>query len=118
MQSDKSATNKADNLEDPIAKNPAKHEETTGQPAYPNKANNTEGTGSPYAGTQSPDPKAPDGNQKPVAGEDGAENTTLPNGLGSEYEGPSSYGDTGSNEDQPDQGKPEGDTDARGSSVR
>jgi hypothetical protein len=118
MQADTSGTNKADNLEDPVAKNPAKHEDTARQPAYPNKANNTEGTGSPYAGTQSPDPKAPDGNQKPVPGEDGAENTTLPDGLGAEYEGQSSYGSQGSNEEQPDQGKPKGESDARGSSVR
>jgi hypothetical protein len=52
------------------------------------------GKGSTYAGTQSPDPNAPDGYQTPQKGEE-AENTdqTPPENLGEEYDNKASYGD-------------------------
>lgn len=61
-----------------------------------NKGTSTDmdGKGSTYAGTQSPDPQAPDGYQSPKTGQD-AENTdqTPPEELGAEYDNDSSYGD-------------------------
>ena len=57
-------------------------------------AANRDGKGSTYGGTQSPDPNAPDGYQKPKPGED-AENTDQQKitDLGDEYAGDSSYGE-------------------------
>jgi len=83
-------------------------------------AGNRGGKGSTYGGTQSPDPDAPDGYQKPKAGEDAdytdqQKSTT----LGDEYADDSSYGNE---EPSPDtaggeKGQNAG-TDAAGSGVR
>jgi hypothetical protein len=80
---------------------------------------NREGKGSVYGGTQSPDPDAPDGYQKPEAGAD-AETTDQHKStdLGAEYADGSSYGQ---HEESPETaaGKKGDDaaTDARGSGV-
>lgn len=56
-------------------------------------ATNNEGQGSTYAGTQSPDPQAPDGYQPPRPGEDAGNTDQTPKqNLGSEYRDDSSYG--------------------------
>jgi hypothetical protein len=54
---------------------------------------NNDGKGSTYAGTQTPDPQAPDGYQAPPPGKD-AENTDqqASDKLGAEYDNKSSYG--------------------------
>jgi hypothetical protein len=87
-----------------------------GDKAYPNNANDRNGAGSPYAGTQSPDANAPDGNQIPK-GEAPDKNQPVGN-LGSEYADDSSYG----NNPPPESyggSEPEGtDTDASGSPIR
>ena len=55
---------------------------------------NNNGKGSTYAGTQSADPKAPDGYQTPRSGEDAdSANQTPPDRLGAEYHNDSSYGE-------------------------
>ena len=78
------------------------------------------GKGSTYAGTQSPDPNAPDGYQKPQEGKD-AQNSDQEKDthLGDEYAEDSSYG---AKEKSPDTaaGEKGGDaeTDARGSGIR
>lgn len=81
---------------------------------------NRGGTGSTYGGTQSPDPDAPDGYQKPAAGKD-ADNTDQAKGteLGDEYDDQSSYGGQESSPDTAAGEKGEdADTDAAGSGVR
>lgn len=82
---------------------------------------NRGGTGSTYGGTQSPDPDAPDGYQKPQAGKD-ADNTDQDKSteLGEEYNNGSSYGDK---ESLPETAAGEKtiddvETDAAGSGVR
>ncbi len=88
------------------------------EPAYPNQANERNGKGSPYGGTQSPDAASPDGNQTPKTSENASpDETRTPGDLGSEYANPDSYG-TGATDhyggSQPD----EADTDAAGTPVR
>jgi len=81
---------------------------------------NKDGKGSTYAGTQTPDPQAPDGYQAPRPGEDADATDQQPSDkLGAEYDNKSSYGDR---EDDPASsagGKSESDGDnAAGSPVR
>ena len=61
---------------------------------------NRGGTGSTYGGTQSPDPDAADGYQKPSeAGKAGGSDKTQPEtDLGQEYDDDSSYGSDGGNQ--------------------
>jgi hypothetical protein len=106
-ESRQSATTKADNLEHPTAQKGVKHEDLEGKEASSNNANNNSGTGSPYAGTQSSDPNAPDGAQQPIVGDDTGENTITPNSLGLAYEGPSSYGKKAGEESQLIEGTPD-----------
>ncbi len=81
---------------------------------------NRSGLGSTFGGTQSPDPNAPDGYQKPQAGKD-ADNTDQEKAtdMGDEYADDSSYG---KKEQSPEAAAGEkGDqapSDARGSGVR
>lgn len=76
--------------------------------------------GSTYGGTQSPDPDAPDGYQKPKAGKDaGNTDQHKDTELGGEYTGDSSYGQQ---EESPGTAAGEkgnnAETDARGSGIR
>lgn len=83
-------------------------------------ATNKDGQGSTYAGTQSPDPNAPDAYQKPKPGKD-ADNTdqTPHDKLGAEYDDDSSYGDQESDPASSASRKTETDGDnAAGSPVR
>jgi len=81
---------------------------------------NSSGKGSTYAGTQSPDPNAPDGYQKPQEGKD-ARNSDQEKDtkLGNEYADDSSYG---AKEQSPETAAgekgDEAETDARGSGIR
>ncbi len=83
--------------------------------AYPNDLNQQGDGSSPYGGTQSPDPDAPDGNQnaprKPLTDNDPTQQAD----LGSEYGSDSSYG-------TPNSGGKEGDAakgdDAAGTPIR
>jgi hypothetical protein len=81
---------------------------------------NRGGKGSTYGGTQSPDPDAPDGYQKPKTGED-ADNTDQRKSttLGDEYADDSSYGKKEPSPDKAagEKGQDAG-TDAAGSGVR
>ncbi len=81
---------------------------------YPNKLADKNGLGSPYGGTQSPDSKAPDGNQSPANPDAEGKSTKHPD-LGEEYEDPSSYGEPQSGGKEGDQN---GGTDAAGSPIR
>jgi len=60
------------------------------------------GIGSTYGGTQSPDPKAPDGNQKPSDRDQQVREgkTDKHEGLGDEYQSDSSYGADGKQPDK------------------
>lgn len=71
-------------------------------PAYPNNLNNREGTGSPYAGTQSQNPQAPDGLQIPKEeeGVDSEATPPAPETTGSEYGAADSYGHKGAADDR------------------
>ncbi len=71
------------------------------------------GLGSTYGGTQSSDPKAPDGYQKPK-GKMSDESTAA---FGGEYADDSSYGDKEQNPDTAAGEKGSAGTDARGSGV-
>lgn len=107
------ATAKADNLDQPTA-NKTANLKTSGEAAYPNKANDSKGAGSPYGGTQTADGAAPDGNQQINSGAktSGGE-AVLPESAGDEYESKSSYGDEGDDK----AGDENGGSDARGSAV-
>ncbi len=95
MENQKSsdATTRADNLRHPAA-NKTSNLEGSHEPVYPNEANESGGAGSPYGGTQSPDEKAPDGNQQLNPGDTRqvADRPILPEALGDEYGTPASYG--------------------------
>ncbi len=78
------------------------------------------GKGSTYAGTQTPDPQAPDGYQAPRPGEDAeSADGKAPGKLGAEYDTRSSYGDKESDPASAagEKGEDAGD-DAAGSPVR
>jgi hypothetical protein len=118
MKDEKSqkATTKADNLQDPTANDTARTETTGTSKAFPNKANESKGAGSPYGGTQTANNTAPDGNQQINTGPDTSKSqkATPPKDLGDEYATKSSYGTKGSNKE----GDNNGGDDARGCAIR
>ncbi len=83
--------------------------------AYPNDLNQQGDGSSPYGGTQSPDPDAPDGNQNAPRKAPATDAPEKQTDLGSEYASDSSYG-------TPNSGGKEGDgrkgDDAAGTPVR
>ncbi len=83
--------------------------------AYPNSMNKQADDSSPYGGTQSPDPDAPDGNQNAPRTAPENENLEKKTDLGEEYSDSSSYGEAQSGGKEGDKAK--GD-DAAGTPVR
>jgi hypothetical protein len=110
------ATTRADNLDDPTARDTGRLPADEHGAAYPNKANDSDGKGSPYGGTKTADADAPDGNQQVNRQNTGksAGEGALPEDMGDEYNSPSSYGDKG--DDKP--GDDNGPGDARGYVIR
>jgi hypothetical protein len=106
------ATNKPDNLDKSTANDTGRMNAANTESNYPNKAADSKGAGSPYGGTQSADPHAPDGNQQVNTGatDDTSGESTLPEGQGDEYGSQSSYGSKGSDREGDDNGE----GDARG----
>ena len=83
--------------------------------AYPNNLNEQADGSSPYGGTQSPDPDAPDGNQNAPRRAPATDDPEQQTDLGAEYDSDSSYG-------KPQSGGKEGDghegEDAAGTPIR
>jgi len=111
-QNQTEGTAKADNMDKPTAGDAGRMDTSNTESNYPDKAADSKGAGSPYGGTQSADPHAPDGNQQVNTGatENTPGTTELPESQGDEYNSQSSYGNKGSNKEGDDNGE----GDARG----